>query len=63
MVDILSECTDAYTTQEVVYTWMNGSDDSVEVAPDGSRTNQYELLDLKAEHEIHKSSTGKLEPI
>uniref|UniRef100_A0A8C4QVT1 Gamma-aminobutyric acid (GABA) A receptor, alpha 5 n=1 Tax=Eptatretus burgeri TaxID=7764 RepID=A0A8C4QVT1_EPTBU len=48
----------AYTTQEVVYTWMNGSDDSVEVAPDGSRTNQYELLDLKAEHEIHKSSTG-----
>ncbi|XP_069469166.1 gamma-aminobutyric acid receptor subunit alpha-3 isoform X2 [Ambystoma mexicanum] len=49
----------AYTKAEVIYTWTNGSDKSVAVAPDGSRLNQYDLLGLAVGTETIRSSTGE----
>ncbi|XP_078542021.1 gamma-aminobutyric acid receptor subunit alpha-3 [Lissotriton helveticus] len=49
----------AYTKAEVIYTWTNGSDKSVAVAPDGSRLNQYDLLGLVVGTETIRSSTGE----
>ncbi|MEE6496539.1 hypothetical protein FKM82_002409 [Ascaphus truei] len=49
----------AYTKTEVIYTWTNGSDKSVAVAPDGSRLNQYDLLGLVVGTETIRSSTGE----
>ncbi|CAH2315918.1 gamma-aminobutyric acid receptor subunit alpha-3 [Pelobates cultripes] len=50
---------DAYPKTEVVYSWTNGSDKSVAVAPDGSRLNQYDLLGLVVGTETIRSSTGE----
>lgn len=50
--------TDAYTTSEVTYIWTYNASDSVQVAPDGSRLNQYDLLGQTIGKETVKSSTG-----
>ncbi|XP_030066599.1 gamma-aminobutyric acid receptor subunit alpha-3 [Microcaecilia unicolor] len=49
----------AYTKTEVIYTWINGTDKSVSVASDGSRLNQYDLVDLVVGTETIQSSTGE----
>ena len=49
---------DAYTTAEVIYSWTLGKNKSVEVAQDGSRLNQYDLLGHVVGTEIIRSSTG-----
>ncbi|XP_034288791.1 gamma-aminobutyric acid receptor subunit alpha-2 isoform X1 [Pantherophis guttatus] len=49
----------AYTTAEVTYKWTLNASDSVEVAPDGSRLNQYDLLGQTIGQETAKSSTGE----
>uniref|UniRef100_A0A8D0BA78 Gamma-aminobutyric acid receptor subunit alpha-2 n=1 Tax=Salvator merianae TaxID=96440 RepID=A0A8D0BA78_SALMN len=49
----------AYTTSEVTYKWTYNANDSVEVAPDGSRLNQYDLLGQTIGQETAKSSTGE----
>ncbi|KAM4665084.1 gamma-aminobutyric acid receptor subunit alpha-3 isoform 2-T2 [Discoglossus pictus] len=49
----------AYTKAEVIYTWTNGTDDSVSVASDGSRLNQYDLLNVVVGTETIRSSTGE----
>ncbi|XP_058390897.1 gamma-aminobutyric acid receptor subunit alpha-3 isoform X4 [Diceros bicornis minor] len=49
----------AYTTAEVVYSWTLGKNKSVEVAQDGSRLNQYDLLGHVVGTEIIRSSTGE----
>lgn len=49
---------DAYTTSEVTYIWTYNASDSVQVAPDGSRLNQYDLLGQSIGKETIKSSTG-----
>ncbi|XP_053547058.1 gamma-aminobutyric acid receptor subunit alpha-3 isoform X2 [Bombina bombina] len=49
----------AYTKAEVIYTWTNGSAESVSVATDGSRLNQYDLLGLAVGSETIRSSTGE----
>uniref|UniRef100_A0A2K6FSZ9 Gamma-aminobutyric acid type A receptor subunit alpha2 n=1 Tax=Propithecus coquereli TaxID=379532 RepID=A0A2K6FSZ9_PROCO len=49
----------AYTTSEVTYIWTYNASDSVEVAPDGSRLNQYDLLGQSVGKETIKSSTGE----
>lgn len=51
--------TDAYTTSEVTYIWTYNASDSVQVAPDGSRLNQYDLLGQSIGKETIKSSTGQ----
>uniref|UniRef100_A0A8I3W0C2 Gamma-aminobutyric acid receptor subunit alpha-2 n=1 Tax=Callithrix jacchus TaxID=9483 RepID=A0A8I3W0C2_CALJA len=48
----------AYTTSEVTYIWTYNASDSVQVAPDGSRLNQYDLLGQSIGKETIKSSTG-----
>ncbi|XP_005309967.1 gamma-aminobutyric acid receptor subunit alpha-2 isoform X4 [Chrysemys picta bellii] len=48
----------AYTTSEVTYIWTYNASDSVQVAPDGSRLNQYDLLGQTVGKETVKSSTG-----
>ncbi|KAB0401293.1 hypothetical protein E2I00_005904, partial [Balaenoptera physalus] len=50
---------DAYTTSEVTYIWTYNASDSVQVAPDGSRLNQYDLLGQSIGKETIKSSTGE----
>ncbi|MBN3323628.1 GBRA3 protein, partial [Atractosteus spatula] len=50
----------AYTNSEVVYIWTNGVDNSVSVAEDGSRLNQYDLLGHAIGTEVISSSTGPL---
>ncbi|NXS88791.1 GBRA2 protein, partial [Erpornis zantholeuca] len=50
---------DAYTTSEVTYIWTYNASDSVQVAPDGSRLNQYDLLGQTIGKETVKSSTGE----
>ncbi|XP_061431708.1 gamma-aminobutyric acid receptor subunit alpha-5-like isoform X3 [Lethenteron reissneri] len=50
---------DAYTNKEVIYRWKNGANSSVEVAEDGSRTNQYQLMHYTASTSNIKSSTGE----
>uniref|UniRef100_A0A3B3RRP7 Gamma-aminobutyric acid type A receptor subunit alpha2 n=1 Tax=Paramormyrops kingsleyae TaxID=1676925 RepID=A0A3B3RRP7_9TELE len=49
----------AYTTTEVTYIWTRNASKSVEVAPDGSRLNQYDLLGQTVGKETIKSSTGE----
>ncbi|XP_067993739.1 gamma-aminobutyric acid receptor subunit alpha-2 isoform X1 [Melanerpes formicivorus] len=49
----------AYTTSEVTYIWTYNASDSVQVAPDGSRLNQYDLLGQTIGKETVKSSTGE----
>uniref|UniRef100_A0A8I3PRS3 Gamma-aminobutyric acid type A receptor subunit alpha3 n=1 Tax=Canis lupus familiaris TaxID=9615 RepID=A0A8I3PRS3_CANLF len=51
----------AYTTAEVVYSWTLGKNKSVEVAQDGSRLNQYDLLGHVVGTEIIRSSTAGLQ--
>ncbi|XP_042124827.1 gamma-aminobutyric acid receptor subunit alpha-3 isoform X2 [Peromyscus maniculatus bairdii] len=48
----------AYTKAEVIYSWTLGKNKSVEVAQDGSRLNQYDLLGHVVGTEIIRSSTG-----
>ncbi|XP_031436267.1 gamma-aminobutyric acid receptor subunit alpha-2 [Clupea harengus] len=49
----------AYTTSEVTYIWTRNASDSVQVAPDGSRLNQYDLMGQTVNNETIKSSTGE----
>ncbi|KAL2098965.1 hypothetical protein ACEWY4_005445 [Coilia grayii] len=49
----------AYTTSEVTYIWIRNASDSVQVASDGSRLNQYDLLGQTVNKETIKSSTGE----
>ncbi|XP_040600665.1 gamma-aminobutyric acid receptor subunit alpha-3 isoform X2 [Mesocricetus auratus] len=49
----------AYTKAEVIYSWTLGKNKSVEVAQDGSRLNQYDLLGHVVGTEIIRSSTGE----
>ncbi|XP_062909290.1 gamma-aminobutyric acid receptor subunit alpha-1-like isoform X1 [Mobula hypostoma] len=49
----------AYTISEVVYTWTHGASQSVVVAEDGSRLNQYDLMGQSVGKVIIKSSTGE----
>lgn len=57
---LLSLCIDAYTLTEVTYVWKRNATLSVEVAPDGSRLNQYDLMGQTVGKETIKSSTGEL---
>ncbi|KAG2456027.1 GBRA1 protein, partial [Polypterus senegalus] len=50
---------DAYTRAEVVYEWTRGAAQSVVVAEDGSRLNQYDLLGQTVDSGIVQSSTGE----
>lgn len=50
--------TDAYTRAEVVYSWTREPAQSVVVAEDGSRLNQYDLLGQTVASGIVQSSTG-----
>uniref|UniRef100_A0A674BKU1 Gamma-aminobutyric acid type A receptor subunit alpha2a n=1 Tax=Salmo trutta TaxID=8032 RepID=A0A674BKU1_SALTR len=49
----------AYTMAEVTYIWTQNASVSVEVAPDGSRLNQYHLQGQTGGTETIKSSTGE----
>ncbi|KAL4641645.1 gamma-aminobutyric acid receptor subunit alpha-2-like, partial [Arapaima gigas] len=49
----------AYTMSEVTYTWTRNASESVVVAEDGSRLNQYDLLGQTVGKETIKSSTGE----
>ncbi|KAK6474816.1 gamma-aminobutyric acid receptor subunit alpha-1 [Huso huso] len=49
----------AYTRAEVVYIWTRGAAQSVVVADDGSRLNQYDLLGQTVDSGIVQSSTGE----
>uniref|UniRef100_A0A8C4X450 Gamma-aminobutyric acid type A receptor subunit alpha2 n=1 Tax=Erpetoichthys calabaricus TaxID=27687 RepID=A0A8C4X450_ERPCA len=49
----------AYTTSEVTYIWTRNATESVVVAEDGSRLNQYDLLGQTVGKETVKSSTGE----
>ncbi|XP_016314120.1 gamma-aminobutyric acid receptor subunit alpha-2 [Sinocyclocheilus anshuiensis] len=49
----------AYTLTEVTYVWTRNATLSVEVAPDGSRLNQYALMGQTVGKETIKSSTGE----
>ncbi|XP_068105809.1 gamma-aminobutyric acid receptor subunit alpha-3 [Hyperolius riggenbachi] len=49
----------AYPSTEVIYAWTNESGNSVAVAPDGSRLNQYDLLGHVEGTETIRSSTGE----
>lgn len=49
---------DAYTRAEVVYVWTRGAAQSVVVAEDGSRLNQYDLMRLTVDSGVVQSSTG-----
>ncbi|XP_051803027.1 gamma-aminobutyric acid receptor subunit alpha-2 isoform X2 [Acanthochromis polyacanthus] len=48
----------AYTKTEVTYIWTRNASQSVDVAADGSRLNQYDLLGQSVGKETIKSSTG-----
>lgn len=50
---------DAYTKTEVTYIWTRNASQSVDVAADGSRLNQYDLVGQTVGKETIKSSTGK----
>lgn len=56
---LLLLCVDAYTLTEVTYVWTRNATLSVEVAPDGSRLNQYDLRGQTVGKETIKSSTGE----
>ncbi|XP_051877735.1 gamma-aminobutyric acid receptor subunit alpha-3-like isoform X2 [Pristis pectinata] len=49
----------AYTNSEVMYVWTHGQGNSVVVAEDGSRLNQYDLLGQTVGTEIIRSNTGE----
>ncbi|TRY85564.1 hypothetical protein DNTS_020378, partial [Danionella cerebrum] len=49
----------AYTRAEVVYVWTRGAAQSVVVADDGSRLNQYDLLGQTVDSGVVQSSTGE----
>uniref|UniRef100_A0A8C5BN65 Gamma-aminobutyric acid receptor subunit alpha-2 n=1 Tax=Gadus morhua TaxID=8049 RepID=A0A8C5BN65_GADMO len=49
----------AYTRAEVTYLWTWNASESVEVAPDGSRLNQYDLVGQTVGQETIRSSTGE----
>lgn len=49
---------DAYTRAEVVYVWTRGAAQSVVVAEDGSRLNQYDLMGQSVDSGVVQSSTG-----
>ncbi|XP_028251876.1 gamma-aminobutyric acid receptor subunit alpha-2 [Parambassis ranga] len=49
----------AYTKTEVTYIWTRNASQSVDVAADGSRLNQYDLVGQTAGKETIKSSTGE----
>lgn len=49
---------DAYTRAEVVYVWTRGAAQSVVVAEDGSRLNQYDLMGQTVDSGVVQSSTG-----
>ncbi|CAL8292008.1 unnamed protein product [Arctogadus glacialis] len=49
----------AYTRAEVTYLWTRNASESVEVAPDGSRLNQYDLVGQTVGQETIRSSTGE----
>lgn len=51
---------DAYTRAEVVYVWTRGAAQSVVVAEDGSRLNQYDLMGQSVDSGVVQSSTGWL---
>ncbi|CAB1451868.1 unnamed protein product [Pleuronectes platessa] len=48
----------AYTKTEVTYLWTRNASQSVDVAADGSRLNQYDLVGQSVGKETIKSSTG-----
>lgn len=50
---------DAYTKTEVTYIWTRNASQSVDVAADGSRLNQYDLVGQTVGKETIKSSTGE----
>ncbi|CAB1441800.1 unnamed protein product [Pleuronectes platessa] len=50
---------DAYTRAEVVYVWTRGAAQSVVVAEDGSRLNQYDLMGQSVDSGVVLSSTGE----
>lgn len=52
---------DAYTRAEVVYVWTRGAAQSVVVAEDGSRLNQYDLMGQSVDSGVVQSSTGWLQ--
>ncbi|CAN0198288.1 unnamed protein product [Lampetra fluviatilis] len=49
----------AYPISEVRYEWTNGSNNSVNVASDGSRLNQYHLYKQTVGNETKRTSTGE----
>ncbi|XP_022061830.2 gamma-aminobutyric acid receptor subunit alpha-1 isoform X1 [Acanthochromis polyacanthus] len=49
----------AYTKAEVVYVWTRGAAQSVVVAEDGSRLNQYDLMGQSVDSGVVQSSTGE----
>ncbi|KAK7905050.1 hypothetical protein WMY93_017657 [Mugilogobius chulae] len=49
----------AYTKTEVTYIWTRNASESVDVAADGSRLNQYDLVGQTVGKETIKSSTGE----
>uniref|UniRef100_A0A673AWR4 Gamma-aminobutyric acid type A receptor alpha2 subunit a n=1 Tax=Sphaeramia orbicularis TaxID=375764 RepID=A0A673AWR4_9TELE len=49
----------AYTKTEVTYIWSRNASQSVDVAADGSRLNQYDLVGQTVGQETIKSSTGE----
>lgn len=53
---------DAYTKTEVTYIWTRNASHSVDVAADGSRLNQYDLVGQTVGMETIKSSTGQCPP-
>lgn len=55
---ILFSALDAYTRAEVVYVWTRGAAQSVVVADDGSRLNQYDLMGQTVDSGVVQSSTG-----
>lgn len=59
MLNVALSASDAYTKTEVTYIWTRNASASVEVAVDGSRLNQYDLVDQTAGEETIKSSTGE----
>lgn len=55
---LVSVFTDAYPVSEVVYKWTKGAANSVEVAEEGSRLNQYHLIGQTAGTEDIYTSRG-----
>lgn len=60
-ISLLLSLLDAYTRAEVVYVWTRGAPNSVVVAEDGSRLNQYDLMGQTVDSGVVQSSTGQLQ--